>query len=126
MAPRTQAGRIDRIDRNFKAAKVGQHEVVFRNALAKPFALTGFPWFKKEKVLCRLPVDSLEKMDKTREGAWHTAGGMVRFRTDSNVIAVRVKLMWTWDMSHMPRTGSAGVDLYVGAGPTGGYKGSGV
>lgn len=112
----SQAKRIDRIDSNFKAAKVGEHEVVFHDATQTPFGLTGFPWFKREKVLCRLPVDAIEKLEKIREGAWHTAGGAVRFRTDSPVIAVRVTLSSPWDMSHMPRTGSAGVDLHLGLG----------
>ena len=117
MPRQSQAKRIDKIDRNFKAAKVGDHDVVFHDATDKPFALTGFPWYQKEKVLCRLPVDSLSKMERINEGAWHTAGGMVRFRSNSPVVAVKVKLRSPWDMSHMPRTGSAGVDLYLGRGP---------
>jgi hypothetical protein len=107
---------IEDIDKNFVAAKVGDHEVDFYDVTQKPFGLTGFPWFKKEKVFCRLPVDSIEKMERIRGGAWHTSGGRIRFRTDSRLLAVRVKLLSSSDMSHMPRTGSAGVDLYLGKG----------
>jgi lysophospholipase L1-like esterase len=52
--------------------------------------------------------------------AWHTAGGMFRFRTESAAVAVRVELLSADDMSHMPRSGSSGVDLYVG--PAGGSR----
>ena len=48
--------------------------------------------------------------------AWHTAGGMVRFRSDSSRIAVQVELRAPGNMNHMPRSGSSGFDLYVGQG----------
>ncbi len=115
-ARRATGQTIEEIDSNFKADTISGQPVSFFNATRKPFAITGFPWHRKEGVFCRLPVDSIEKMDKIRDGAWHTAGGRVRFRTDSPLLAVRVKLRSSGDMSHMPRTGSAGVDLLRGRG----------
>ncbi len=44
----------------------------------------------------------------------HTAGGRVRFATDSEYVAIRCK--WTQPMfiaPHMPLTGTAGFDLYI-------------
>ena len=112
----TRAKTIEEIDGNFKAGEIGGRPVEFHDVTRKPFGLTGFPWFEKEGRFCRLPVDSIEKLDRIRDGAWHTAGGRVRFRTDSELLAVRVKLTSSGDMSHMPRTGSAGVDLFRGPG----------
>jgi hypothetical protein len=107
---------IEDIDPNFKSECVNGRDLAFHDVRRFPFGLSGFPWFSREGLFCRLPKDSIEKMDKIRGGAWHTAGGMVRFRSDSDAIAVKVRLRSAGDMSHMPRTGSAGVDLYRGAG----------
>lgn len=112
----SKARSIEEIDSHFKAGEIGGHPVVFHDASRKPFGLTGFPWFEKEGRFCRLPADSIEKLERIRDGAWHTAGGCVRFRTDSDLLAVKVKLTSGGDMSHMPRTGSAGVDLFRGRG----------
>jgi hypothetical protein len=48
--------------------------------------------------------------------ATHTAGARIRFRTDSPYVALRVKLLYTDSMSHMPLTGKSGCDIYLGAG----------
>lgn len=47
-----------------------------------------------------------------------TAGVRLRFRTDADYIALKAVVRYTDDMSHMPRSGSAGFDLF--AGPAGG------
>lgn len=112
--PKAQS--IEEIDSNFKAGEIGGHPVEFYDATRKPFGLTGFPWFETESRLWRLPADSVEKMERIRDGAWQTAGGRIRFRTDSELLAVKVTLTSGGDMSHMPRTGSAGVDLFRGRG----------
>ena len=97
-------------------AAIGGCKVELTGITERPLVLTGFPWFTREGQFCRLPVDSIKKMERIRGGAWNASGAMVRFKTDSDVIAVRVKLRGTSDMSHMPRTGSSGVDLFVGTG----------
>lgn len=113
---RAKTQTIEEIDSNFKADEIGGHPMTFHDVTRKPFGLTGFPWYRKERSFCRLPLDAIEQMEKLRDGAWHTAGGMARFRTDSELLAVRVKLTSSGDMAHMARTGSAGVDLFQGRG----------
>jgi len=66
---------------------------------------------------CRLDILSLEKFNSGLQYlAWLTSGGVIRFASDTDSIALKVKLISKYDMAHMPRTGSAGFDLYIGKG----------
>jgi len=108
---------IEEIDSNFRRTEIGGRELVFADGLSAPFELSGFAWHEQGKKLCRLPETVLPQ---TNEGvqflAWNTSGGMIRFRTDATVIAIRAQLRDPADMNHMPRNGSAGFDLYLGSG----------
>lgn len=111
--------KIEEIDKNFKAATIGSEKILFHNACTVPFSVEGFPWRPEGSLtFYRLPR-TLTK-DQVNEGAlWlanQTAGGAIRFRTDSPKIAIRAKLVYSSDMNHMPRAGSAGFDLYRGLG----------
>lgn len=109
--------RIEDIDRNFQAIEIGGKKLKFKKAQEKPFALSGFAWYDREHKSCRLPEAILPKTnDGVKSLAWHTSGGMLRFRTDSTVIAIKAKLLHKNTMKHMPNTGSAGFDLYLGMG----------
>lgn len=46
--------------------------------------------------------------------SWCTAGGQIKFRTDSGTISLKVKLRDTGAMDHMAQTGLGDFDLYVG------------
>ena len=43
-----------------------------------------------------------------------TAGVRMRFRTNASYVALKAVIRWSDDMSHMPRSGSGGFDLYAG------------
>jgi lysophospholipase L1-like esterase len=109
--------KIEDIDKNFVAQKVGDRELIFADIAQTPFAVSGLGWFYKEKKYCRLPES---RLPETNEGvrflAWNTAGAMVRFRSNSKTLALRYELNTSDDMSHMPRTGISGFDLYRGGG----------
>lgn len=66
----------------------------------------------------RIDPDYLPKIpsEGVRELASHTAGGTVRFRVPGGRFAIRMTLRYAGDMSHMPRSGSAGIDVYYGSG----------
>ena len=112
---------ISEIDRNFREAKVGNLSVYYFNALKKPFEVTGFPWREENGPLYRIPKNLTEQ--EVNSGvlslAWHTSGGTIRFKTDSPYMTIRADYHYFNDMNHMPRTGSAGFDLYT-AGDDGG------
>lgn len=103
---------ISKIDSNFKAAIVGDKEIVYYNAVEKPFVFEGLAW-RGEKFF-RLPAHFTTA--EVNEGALmlsnHTAGCAVRFKCSSSRIAIRAKLAFGYDTDHMPRCGSCGFDLY--------------
>ena len=109
---------IAKLDRNFAPEKVDGVEVVYRNAFEKPFVLEGFPWYSKEtmgKNLYRLPrtITPQDISGGVCQLANHTAGGVVRFRTDSRCITIRANILnQNPKMGHMPETGSSGFDIF--------------
>lgn len=101
----------------FHPDEIAGRKLLCLDILEGPFIVSGFAWLDRERTFCRLPAASLPDMSEgIQRLAWHTAGGMVRFRTDSGTIAIRVELPATTDMSHMPRTGNSGFDVYLGVG----------
>lgn len=82
-----------------------------------PFRLSGFPWYRRDRVYRRLPLTGREELpEAVDELANRTAGGQIAFRSDSRQVAVRVELAGPADMNHMPPTGQCGFDLYLGSG----------
>lgn len=111
--------KISEIDSNFKIEKLGGKDYKFYGFTQKPFALSGFAWYDKDHLLCRFPqslIADTSVNSGARNLARHTSGGMLRFKTDSKSIAIKAKLLSSGDMSHMPRTGSSGFDIYLGSG----------
>ena len=111
--------KIESIDKNFVPATIGDVAFEFIDATRTPFALEGFAWRNAEHPFCRIPP-TLTTADINAGalglGLNTTAGGAIRFRTDSAQIAIRAKLAHSGDMNHMPRAGSAGFDIYRGRG----------
>ncbi|MEI6579475.1 MAG: SGNH/GDSL hydrolase family protein [Eubacteriales bacterium] len=46
----------------------------------------------------------------------HTSGGRIRFNTNSEKLAVKMEVTGNADMSHMPLSGSSGLDFFEGTG----------
>jgi len=90
--------------------------LAWRQAYEAPFQLLGFKWFKADDpVYCRLPVRPPVSIRKPVISLAHnTAGGQVRFRTNSRRVVLRAHLAGFGNMDHMARTGQDGFDLYVG------------
>ena len=108
---------ITKIDKNFAVEKVDKLEVVYFDALEKPFELEGFPWYEKGKPLRRIPhnVGAKETNNGVNTLANHTAGGVIRFRTDSPYITIKAKLLNENQLfGHMPSTGISGFDMFCG------------
>ncbi len=89
----------------------------YYNITEEPFALSGFQWLDQNHGLCRLPVNSLNLLSESIQNlAWHTSGGMVRFKTNSDRIRLKVKLKPCYLHPNMPMTALCGFDFYIGEG----------
>lgn len=109
--------KIEEIDENFVIPCTRKNKYTYMDVTSGIFEISGFPWIKSNKSFCRLGIDSLHKFSEgIQHLAWYTSGGVVRFISDSPAIAIRVQLISANDMSHMPRSGSSGIDLYIGNG----------
>ncbi|MHB9070855.1 MAG: SGNH/GDSL hydrolase family protein [Sedimentisphaerales bacterium] len=96
--------------KEFVSSDIGSQQMVFRDIRNEPFGISGF--FSPHTFL-RLPETILPQIN------YGTAGGMVRFRTNSKVIAIQAELTSTAErdvVPHMSRISSCGFDLYLGKG----------
>ncbi len=84
----------------------------------EPLRLSGFPYFNTDKVYRRLPLNKVELFKKVNNNlnilSENTAGGQIRFRTNSSKILIRANLLNGHNMVNMPASGQCGFDLYLG------------
>lgn len=101
------------IDKNFKVeSTVGKEDIVYYDVRKTPFSVHGV--FYENGQFRRMPEAVAKAVSPGVEILHkHTAGGRVRFRTDSPYIAIFVTLPQVGKMAHFPYTGSIGLDLYV-------------
>ncbi len=105
----------EKYDRNMRPLGTGGAVLGWHDVTAAPFVLEGFPFFETDRVYRRLPVEPPEPLPEAVDRlADNTAGGQVRFRSDSGRVAVSVRQRAEARMVHMARTGQNGFDLYVG------------
>lgn len=103
-----------KMDSNMVLKKADADGIVWFDAQEKPFNLVGFEWIEQDSVYRRLPINPEWEITKHVDGlSNHTAGGQVRFSTNSKKILVKVELAGRSNMYHMPATGQSGFDLYV-------------
>lgn len=106
---------ISKIDQNFAVGEtVNRDGLVFYDMEQEPFRIYGVQ--KENGMFRRLP----EEVAKTvNDGVYalhaNTAGGRVRFVTDSARFAIHAHIEQIPGFAHMPVTGYAGLDLYVKA-----------
>ena len=105
---------IEKIDPNFKVeTEIQKDDIRFYNVLEEPFRVYGV--YFEDGMFRRLPERVAETVS---EGVLrihnHTAGGRVRFRTNSPYIAISVDTPVVGKMPHFAMTGSSGFDLYEG------------
>ena len=96
------------------SATIGDVDVVWHDVRTAPFSLHGFYEPLREPIFHRMPADVAEA---TSEGVAklerESAGGRVRFSTDSPYVAIRAKYRAVGRSSHLTLISSAGFDLYV-------------
>lgn len=103
---------VSKVDKNFRIeSKINKEDIHFYSADAEPFKLYGI--FRENGKYRRMP----EAVAKTvSEGVYllhaNTAGGRVRFKTDSSYIAIHAVMENICKASHGALTGTVGFDLY--------------
>jgi len=103
-----------KLDPNMSLKKADADGILWFDPREEPFELSGFEWIKEDGVYRRLPVNpTWEIRDAVDQLANHTAGGQLRFRTNSKRIMIKVELRERSGMYHMPATGQSGFDLYL-------------
>ncbi|MBQ3055761.1 MAG: hypothetical protein IJC88_06615 [Oscillospiraceae bacterium] len=104
---------IHQIDPNFEVkTKVKQEGLVFRNCLEIPFSIHGL--MREGDRFCRLPFETAKNISLPVSWLYaNTAGGRVRFRTDSPYVAIHAEFGTLGRFPHFAFSGSAGFDLYA-------------
>ena len=104
---------ISKIDSNFAIeTKIDKEDIKFYKIDEAPFKVYGV--FRENGKFRRMPEDVAKSVS---EGVYalhsNTAGGRVRFVTDSPYIAIYAKMDGLGKMPHFTLTGSVGFDLYI-------------
>ena len=103
-----------KFDKNFVVeTKIKKDDIKFYNALNNPFKIYGV---KHENGIFRRMPEEVAKTVSEAVNRIHTqtAGGRIRFKTDSKYIAINAKMINIERFSHFALTGSTGFDLYDG------------
>lgn len=105
---------ITKLDKNFDTTFVAPEDIEWFSVRESPFSVHGVTYSESEGLYRRLPR---EIADATNEGVAYlsknTAGGRVRFVTDSPYVAIRVEEPFEQPFSHMTIAGKCGVSLFV-------------
>ena len=103
---------IANIDKNFEVkSTIGKDDVVYTNVLEDPFRVYGV--FYEDGKFRRIPEAVAESVSKGVLALHaNTAGGRVRFKTNSPYVAIYAEVENVCRAPHFALTGSAGFDLY--------------
>ncbi len=104
---------ISKIDKNFAVkTNIDKDGIKFYNADESPFKVYGV--FRENGKYRRMPESVAKSVNEGVYGLHtNTAGGRVRFKTDSSYVAIAAQMDGLGKMPHFPFTGSIGFDLYA-------------
>ncbi len=107
--------RIDEIDKNLAVAiSLSESDIRFYDVRKRPFEGYGLYNFKREPVFRRMPDPVAEAAgEKIRILNLDTAGGRVRFSTDSAYVSIQAVMPYVKVFPHMTLAGTSGFDLYI-------------
>lgn len=106
-------GNIEKYDKNMRTVTADGEAVFYDPKTVPALKVEGLPWFKTNGNYHRLPDDCGGRVSEAVEWLMkQPSGGMIRFRTDSSKITLRIKNLGDYQMSHMAACGQQGADLY--------------
>lgn len=97
----------------FSGSTIGKPDILWRSPMEEPFRIHGLvktapnAWRRMPECVAEKVSEGVKRLN------FHTAGGRVRFRTDSEYVALRAKPREPGGMPHMAMTGITGCDLYA-------------
>lgn len=106
---------ISKIDKNLLVeTTLLKDGVAFYDVRREPFRVYGLYDYKNQPIFRRLPEEvAAATSDGVAHLSKHTAGGRVRFATDSDFICIKAKMNSITLLPHMPTSGTAGFDLFI-------------
>lgn len=114
---------LDTIDKNFRVdTSIKKEDICFYDVEDGVFRVYGV--FRENGMFRRMPEAAAKDINKGVYGLHtNTAGGRVRFVTNSPYVAIRTEYT-PCRKSHFPLTGSSGFDMYTGIGENARYAGT--
>ncbi len=106
---------FNKVDRNFSVnTSISKTDITFYDVRKEPFEVYGLYDYKNQPEFKRMPDDVAQSISKgVAMLNFHTAGGRVRFCTDSRYVAIYAEMPEITRVSHNSLTGCAAFDLYV-------------
>ena len=107
---------IESVDQNFAVAKtVNAPDLELHDVRKPPFQLYGLYNPTTEPIFKRMPTEVAETVNPEVADSLHrhTAGGRVRFSTNSPYVVIKCVMPKVTRFQHMPMTGTSGFDLYI-------------
>ena len=104
------------IDPNFKALEDPAYDICYYSYTDQPIEINGLYNPRETRRMVRMPekfIQCEELNQGMRQLIHHTAGGRLRFATNSPYLAVMVELSEVPEWVHMPVTAHSGVDMYI-------------
>lgn len=103
----------EHVDKRFKVDnEIEKSDLEFFDPREAPFSIHGV--FYEDGCFHRMPAGVASTVSpNVLTLSTNTSGGRIRFRTNSKVIAISVKLANIYRSSHFTLVGSAGLDLYI-------------
>ncbi len=109
---------IKKVDSNFMNNEAKDDILYIDPKESDSVKIYGLYWFDEDKRYHRLSKKLDEILPKLEGSvdvlAGNSTGGIVAFYSNTNVLKIKVKLSFKFHMGHMPYTGQAGFDLYIG------------
>lgn len=110
---------IKKVDSNFINVENSEDGLIYIDPKNTDLIkIYGMYWFNEDKRYHRLSKkldDVLPKLEGSVDVlAGNSSGGILAFYSNTNILKIKVKLSFKFHMGHMPYTGQAGFDLYIG------------
>lgn len=106
---------LSELDLNMSKENAAADALQWLSPLKSPFHIAGFYWLEQDGMYRRLPLKSEYPLpDAVDTLAYCTAGGQIRFRTNSSKLFIKASLAGPGNMYHMPSSGQCGFDCYLG------------